>query len=814
MEKYKKRYKKKINLIKYAPSFLIVMILIITIGYSTVSDNLSVGNMTAFIRLQKEIRVTDFKPANTSNGGVATYDKYSYKNIYSIISLPSSTSSVTYDVEVTNLGNALMGIHEITGLPSNLKYTLTGYNMDAALCDYLNNSQCTLGAVSRFQITIEYDENGYDGVNTEYNLDLEFTFEEVVYVARIGNKNYTTLQAAITAVPTNHTQTTIVLLKNTSERVTVNPGRSINLDFQGLVLTNPDTYPILTINGNVTGTSARGADVTISNGTIRTNATQSAINVEKEGTLVMTGGRIEATGNRQAIYINDGGTATISGDVFLTAQAQIESGKYRGTVQTIAGGTLNILGGTIEATGVNGIAVSNAGTTTIGVKDGNVSTTTPEMRGKNYGVYISNGTLNFYDGVAKGTVAAFNDENAISDIETGYNILRNMETINGSTYKTAFLSTGLIAEVTFDPDGGTVSEPTREVLVGSAIGALPTPTKTDHSFLGWYDGNGRKIDANEVINDDITYTAHWQNIYQIVRIGTNDYYPTLQDAVDAVPTDGTPTTIVLLTDITDENIVVASGKNIVFDLQNYTVSASSGIVLDNSGTVEIKNGTWLRTGTVEQIRNIINRAAGTLNITGGTIQSNVFQAIQNFGTMNMSGGLVTISTTIQQGVINNESGGKMNISGGRVIGTQRQAVYNDGGTLTISGDAYFESEITATDKVRACVQNNKGTTNILGGTIVSTSTRCPGVINNATMTIGTDDGVIDGTSPVIQSNYYGLRVVSGKTVKYYDGVIKGNSLNGAIDGENRVVVDTQHNVSINHRSETIDGITYDVAYLN
>ena len=51
-------------------------------------------------------------------------------------------------------------------------------------------------------------------------------------------------------------------------------------------------------------------------------------------------------------------------------------------------------------------------------------------------------------------------------------------------------------------------------------------------------------------------------------------------------------------------------------------------------------------------------------------------------------------------------------------------------------------------------------------------------------------------------------------IKYYDGVIKGNAAYGAIDGENRVVVDTQNNVSIQHRNETIDDMTYDVAYLN
>ena len=808
----KRSLKSKIDPLKFGSFLIALVVLLLTIGYSSLTDNLFIRNATAYVRVDKNIRITGFRQNTTTDSATTGYETFSYKNVYSTIDLPSSTSSVTYNIEVTNIGNAEMAITSITGLPSNLDYTLTGYTLETVLCDDNNSLQCTLGSVTTFQITIGYGENGYDGINTNYNLNLEFNFEEIIYVARIGSNNYTSLQAAVNAVPTNHTQTTILLLKNASESITIAPGKNIDLNLQGLLLTNPNNNPIIIVRGNVKNNNTHGCTLTISNGTIRTSGTQGAINVENEGVLYVTGGRIEAIGNRQAIYVDVGGTATISGDAFLTAQAQVETDKYRGTVQTLAGGTLNILGGTIEATGANGIAVSNAGTTTIGTEDGNVSTTSPLMKGMDYGVYISAGSVNYYDGIAKGMVAAINDETAINDIESGYDILRSAETINENTYHTAVLAIGNYVVVTFDPDGGTVSEPTRRVLVGGTIGTLPVPTKTGYAFIGWFDSNGREIDDVEIINNTITYTAHWQDITHIARIGTDTYYPTLQAAVNAVPTNNTQTTIVVLANITDENIVVASGKNIVFDAQNHTISASSGIVLENSGTVEIQNGTWVRTGTNDQIRVISNKASATLNITGGTIESNVFQAIQNYGTVNISGGLVTIGTNIEQGVINNESGGIMNISGGRVIGTKRQSVYNDGGTLTISGDAYFESPITGTDKVRATVQNNKGTTYIRGGTIISTSTRCPAVINSTTMTIGTDDGVVNGNSPVIQGKYYGLRIANGKSVKYYDGIIRGASTYGAVDGESRLTIN--NNTVIAHRTETIDGTVYDVIYLN
>lgn len=810
---YRKGNKQKNDVMKYIPLFMALFVILFTICYATLSDALAVDGSKAFVRIDKNIRLTDFRVDTLSHGGLAEYTQFSYKNGMSTISLPNSNSSVTYTVSVTNYGNADMTIQSITGLPNGLKYTLVGYALEAILCDNIDSLKCNLGSVTTFQIVIEYDENGYDGITTDYNLNLVFDFQEQIYTARMDGVYYASLQNAVNAVPTNHTEKTITLLKNSSERVTVTAGKDIILDLQGLTLTNSGNLPVIEIKGtNANNNSLHGATVKISNGTIRTNGTQGAINVENEGILIMTGGTIEAIGNRQAIYVDVGGTATISGSAYLTAQAQVETDKNRGTVQTVVGGTLNILGGTIEATGTDGIAVSNAGTTTIGTEDGSVSTSSPLMKGVSYGIYIVSGTLNYYDGISKGKVLAINDEQAVNDIESGYDFFKSSETINGDIYRTIVLATGSHVTVTFNPDGGTVSEATRQVLAGSAVGALPIPERTGFAFLGWFDSNGRQISDFEVINSAIMYTAHWQDLNRIARIGADTYYPSLQAAVNAVPTDNTQTTIVLLADITTENIVVAAGQNIIFDTQNHTVSAPSGLLLDNSGTVRIQNGTWLRNGTADQNRVIVNKSSGTLNITGGTIQSDVWQAIQNFGTMNMSDGFVTIDTAIGQGVVNNESGGIMNISGGSVIGTVRQSVYNDGGTLTISGNAYFESPITGTDKVRATIQNNKGTVYIRGGTIISTSTRCPAVLNSATMTIGTDDGVVSGSSPVIQGNYYGLRLASGKKANYYDGIIRGGSTYGAVDGESLLIIN--NNTSINHRTETIGATVYDVVYLS
>ena len=68
--------------------------------------------------------------------------------------------------------------------------------------------------------------------------------------------------------------------------------------------------------------------------------------------------------------------------------------------------------------------------------------------------------------------------------------------------------------VTFVSQGGSAVN-SMVVTKGNSIGTLPTSTKTGYTLNGWYteENGGTKIDETEVINDDITYYAHW-NINQ------------------------------------------------------------------------------------------------------------------------------------------------------------------------------------------------------------------------------------------------------------------------------------------------------------
>lgn len=71
---------------------------------------------------------------------------------------------------------------------------------------------------------------------------------------------------------------------------------------------------------------------------------------------------------------------------------------------------------------------------------------------------------------------------------------------------------GLLA-IRFDANGGSVLQSSKEVIYSSAIGELPTPTWTYHTFEGWYtEANGGTKIIEETImtyTEDITLYAHW-----------------------------------------------------------------------------------------------------------------------------------------------------------------------------------------------------------------------------------------------------------------------------------------------------------------
>ena len=82
--------------------------------------------------------------------------------------------------------------------------------------------------------------------------------------------------------------------------------------------------------------------------------------------------------------------------------------------------------------------------------------------------------------------------------------------INTDEYNNYFSG---VVQITFNPNGGSVSETSRMAFFGTAIGALPVPTRTGYTFAGWYTSasGGTQITENTIVTatDAETLYAHW-----------------------------------------------------------------------------------------------------------------------------------------------------------------------------------------------------------------------------------------------------------------------------------------------------------------
>jgi uncharacterized repeat protein (TIGR02543 family) len=92
------------------------------------------------------------------------------------------------------------------------------------------------------------------------------------------------------------------------------------------------------------------------------------------------------------------------------------------------------------------------------------------------------------------------------------------------TASTTFTSNAIISArwvpiftVIFNPNGGAVSQTSSETNASRQISSLPTPTRENHAFAGWFtqEEGGEEITASTVFTSNATIFARWVPIYTI-----------------------------------------------------------------------------------------------------------------------------------------------------------------------------------------------------------------------------------------------------------------------------------------------------------
>ena len=203
--------------------------------------------------------------------------------------------------------------------------------------------------------------------------------------------------------------------------------------------------------------------------------------------------------------------------------------------------------------------------------------------------------------------------------------------------------------------------------------------------------------------------------------------------------------------------------------------------VDNYGILNISNGE-IKGSRYETIHNY----SGTLNISGGVIDSNTsgYDTIrQDLGTTIVTGGIIKHPTTGGSGI--NIVSGTLNIEGG-TYSSNNTVVNNESGIVNMSN--------VSIENVPVAVTNNTGTVNINESVTINASDK--GIdISGGTLNIG-EKGNVSFDDPSITGTNYGVYNTNGK-IYFYDGIIKGKQ-NQSIYG---VVTETEPGYKIRKTTE-------------
>ena len=325
--------------------------------------------------------------------------------------------------------------------------------------------------------TYEIDENS----NLSYIEEFDTNIPEDA-VAKMNYKYYSTLQAAIDKVKIDNKQTTILLLKDVSENVTVEANKNILLNLDSHKVTNASDAAIITLSGTLTinnGTLIgnynskvasicvnEGAEINLSNATVdrSSSGTNAWETIQLYGNLNIDSGKINSPNSNAIcsyanhnVNINISGTAEIEG----TASERPTISNQVGSKTTITGGKVSstrsttiINRGELEISGTAEIEKTASGSSTISnevgsktiISGGNI-TSNGNITISNSGNLEVNGTAvisrtapNPSDNSTNGTIVTSSanvnilEGQILSDQGVALNVVGGTTTIGSSAY--------------------------------------------------------------------------------------------------------------------------------------------------------------------------------------------------------------------------------------------------------------------------------------------------------------------------------------------------------------------------------------------
>jgi len=474
----------------------------------------------------------------------------------------------------------------LTWAKENASFTLTfgEYSVTKGEYSVALKTGVTVNTDKQTDIFTAADAANYTVTETEDNGTYTYTVTERPDVAQIGDVKYKSLAAAVAAVPTDGTQTTITMIADETivgnNGATIAATQNVILDLNGKtvtlnvaeakasqLITNKGTLTITDSsqeqNGKLTNAAADGLDV----GSWPSNNYVTAV-INNNGTLNIEAGTIQSTANGSICYAIDNNNTSydavlnIKGGYLTSVGTVVRQFCNSTTKQNV----LNISGGKVITNGYTAIWTQLPGSDSASKKLATLNITGGEISGSTYA---------WYD-------YSYGDSFEAVD----YSISGG--SINGYIYSYAVnngVKEGFISGGTFSKD------PSAYVADG---------------YVGTDNGDG----TFSVTED--TYVA---------QIGTTKY-ASLAEAV-AAATDGQTVTLLADVTLTDRLFVNAGAtpayagtgnryatttesKSITLELDGHNITSSSNIALAG-GSLNITN-----TGTADATHGVISTSEAGL----------------------------------------------------------------------------------------------------------------------------------------------------------------------------------------------------------
>ena len=234
--------------------------------------------------------------------------------------------------------------------------------------------------------------------------------------------------------------------------------------------------------------------------------------------------------------------------------------------------------------------------------------------------------------------------------------------------------------VTFDPNGGSVEEMTKEVTVGGKYGKLPTASRMGHTFSGWYtepDGGSRVVPGTDVTQTtDHTLYAHWSKDTPVTpptpKPDDPKPKPPEEHKSEIIGDDGSKTETTT-TVTTDGKTTTTVQKEVNTGLDGSTIVKETTSVSEKTST-----GSVTEVSSEQVIRDSKGNIISTSETTG-TITVDGDRTISSLETVNRDGkGTITSQDTVE--------GSQTTINGRTEYTETTVSVGPDGTTITeISG---------------------------------------------------------------------------------------------------------------------------------